>query len=222
MDGIGYVLPDLVVVGSRSSSSSSSGSNDSDPWGSGSDPWGSNGSNPNGSETGGGSTGGSTGGSSTGGTSNSNIKLITGNLDNISRYSRYLLQHLNGYTGTIRITSTARTPEQQAQVMLDNIKKHGLQSQLDLYANPGDKVCLVYDPKKSDNQNLEAMIAKIYELGPTTVSHHCVDPTQLNTLDISKNGLSNINCFLDALKKAGIFYIDEPQNNCIHIEIKQK
>ena len=68
VEGIGYVLADIVVVGSRSSSSSSSGSNSSDPWGSGSDPWGSNGSNPNGSGTGGGTTGGgTTGGGTTGG-----------------------------------------------------------------------------------------------------------------------------------------------------------
>lgn len=149
------------------------------------------------------------------------IRLI-GILENTTEYTRCLLQHLKGYTGTIRVTCTTRTPEQQARVMLNNIKAHGLQSQLNLYASSGDKVCLVYDPKKSDSQNLEAMIAKIYELGPTTVSHHCANPSILNVLDISRTDLSNVNDFLNALTQANIYHIDEPKNNCVHIEIKQK
>lgn len=149
------------------------------------------------------------------------IQLI-GILENTTEYTRNLLQHLKGYSGIIKVTCTTRTPEQQAHVMLNNIKVHGLQSQLNLYANSGDKVCLVYDPKKNDNQNLEAMVAKIYELGPTTVSHHCANPSILNVLDISRTALSNVDDFIKALTQAGIYHIDEPKNNCVHIEIKQQ
>lgn len=235
VEGMGYVAPDVSIWGSQSGSSDpdSSGSDPSDPWGSlSSDPWASDGSNPNGNNPGGGG-GGNTGGTgrpgTSGGTGNSdkssNIKLA-GKYTKISQYSRNILLNLKGYKGTIYITSTARTPEEQARAMLNNIKKNGVQSQLNLYREPGKSVVRVYNPNLTDAQNISAMTAKIIEVGPSNVSHHCADMSVLNVIDVSRSNLANVDAFLNALeieKQKAIIsqYIEEENNNCVHIEIPQ-
>lgn len=235
VEGMGYVIPQVNINGSRSSSSDpySSGSDPSDPWGSlSSNPWASDGSNPNGNNPGGGG-GGNAGGTgrpgTSGGTGNSNnssnIKLA-GKYTKISQYSRNILLNLKGYKGTIYITSIARTPEEQARAMLNNIKKNGVQSQLNLYREPGQSVVRVYNSNLTDAQNIAAMTAKIIEVGPSNVSHHCADTSVLNVIDVSRSNLANADAFLNALeieKQKGVIskYIDEKNNNCVHIEIPQ-
>ncbi len=237
VEGLGYVAPDVNIWGSHSSSSDpdSWGSDASDPWGSDtSDPWGSNGSHANPGNTGGGgggtAGGGKPGGITTGGnsgnqTSKSSDITLDGKYAQISQYSRNLLYNLKGYKGKIYITSVARTPEEQARAMLNNIKKNGVDSQIRLYANPGDNVIRVYNPNLSDEQNLAAMIAQIYKEGPGNVSHHCADTSVLNVVDISISKLSDVDAFLEAVEaekqKGTISYILERNNGCVHIEIPQ-
>lgn len=236
VEGRGYVGDDATIWGSGSETSDSetscSESSDNDsilPGGI------SGGATTGGTSTGGGSTGTGTGTSTgtggagtgtsietgtTGGTTSNSI-TITGKTSGISGYSYNLLMNLSGYSGEIYITSVARTPEEQAQAMLNNIKKNGVQSQLDLYAPAGDQVISVYDANLSDSENLQNMIAKILEIGPSNVSKHCADPAILNVLDVSRSRLSNANTFVTALNLAGIYNIDEPKNGCVHIEIPQ-
>jgi hypothetical protein len=75
------------------------------------------------------------------------------------------------------ITSTIRTPEEQARVMLDNAKKN-LKKQYQLYGTSGDDVLKVYEKNssKSDADIVNKMVAKIEELGEKNkrVSKHCV------------------------------------------------
>jgi len=114
---------------------------------------------------------------------------VSGKGVGISKYSVDLLGSLGyyGYSGEIIITSTTRTPEAQAKAMLDNIIKFGVQSQLNLYhGKPGEKVVRVYNSSVTYNQNYANMLAKIKELGPSTVSKHCADMSKLNVVDISK------------------------------------
>ena len=226
-------LPEIEIWPSGHGSSSDSDSW-SDPWGSyPSDPWGGSdpGINPGtGGNTGGGGTGGSsTGGSHTGGGSSSGgskIHLDTNGKPGISDYTKHILTNLEGYEGNIVVTSTARTPEQQARAMLNNIKKTGVEAQKKLYAPYGDMVIDVYNPLLSDTDNIRNMTDKIYEVGPEHVSKHCADLSVLNVLDVSISRLSDIDAFINALsilKVNGIVkqFFKEDKNGCIHIEIPQ-
>ena len=110
--------------------------------------------------------------------------------------------------------------------MLNNIKKTGIDAQLNLYKNPGDAVIRAYNPNYSDADNLSAMIAEIYNQGPRNVSKHCMTAEEyktLNIMDISRNQIKNPSGFVAELKNTfpNITYFDESYNGCIHIEIQQ-
>lgn len=132
---------------------------------------------------------------------------VTGKVSGISAYSYNVLKTLPYYSGNIHITSVARTPEEQAKAMLNNIKKNGVQSQLKIYRLPGQKVILTYNKNLSDEANLRNMIAKILEEGPTKVSKHCADFSVLNVFDVNRRDLSNVQLLIKALKAVGIDYI---------------
>lgn len=76
---------------------------------------------------------------------------------------------------TCRITSVQRTPADQARVMYEMILQHGFDYAMKLYEAPGKAVCMVYKNSGAAQQPtvLAAMEAKICELGPSNVSHHC-------------------------------------------------
>lgn len=172
---------------------------------------------------GGGTTTGGDGKYNPGGTTDYHVKL-TGTSTNLSSYTLKLLRNIKGFSGTIHITSTARTPEQQARAMLNNIKKNGVASQKNLYAPPGDCVIDVYNSAKSDEENYQNMLAEIYRQGPTKVSKHCADLSKLNVLDISRRNLTatQISTIISYLESLGARCIDEKDNHCVHIEIPQK
>lgn len=136
------------------------------------------------------------------------------------------------------ITSTIRTPERQAAIMLKNAKEN-LTKQYELYGNQGDKVLKVYAVNKSkpDSEVLKLMVAKIEELAKNDirVSKHCV-PKEVylkrNVIDIGLGGMVKHNPGLDRqkftavltkLEKEGYLevLIDETEltNKCWHIEI---
>ena len=190
-----------------------------------------------GSNTGGGNNTG--GGSNTGGNNNSGnnsggnsgsfdslIKVnggivlnITKNASRISEITIQKLLNLNGYTGLIKVTSTARTPEEQGKAMLDNILLHGYDKQYSTYKIHGRNVIAKYNPSASYADNLSAMIHQIYIEGPHKVSHHCADFEEINVLDVSKNSLSDVAAFKNAVKEAGFSPVLD-ENGCIHIELK--
>lgn len=96
----------------------------------------------------------------------------------------------------IYITSTARTPHDQARIMYDNCSRD-LAEQRRTYAPPGQRVIDVYENNlnRARNEVINLMETKINELGPSTVSRHLADPAIMNTFDVSISNLSNPNDF---------------------------
>ncbi len=153
----------------------------------------------------------------------------------ISESSIKLLKEMakNSNNTKIHITSTVRTPRKQAQIMYSYIVSEGLQNQYTLYGPNGDKVIDVYVKNKKLNKSkdeiINAMEAKIKELGPDNVSRHCGNHSKRNVFDISYNPtkLANAKSFLQQINlkvkdKSISKFIDEKKRNCYHIEIIQK
>lgn len=138
------------------------------------------------------------------------------------------------------ITSTIRTPKEQAGIMYKNAKKN-LAGQFKLYGATGDEVLKVFEENKNKEQSIviglmEEKIKSLLNSGKRT-SLHCVttsDYSKLNVIDIGVNstravcGASfNIEKFtksLNDLKNDGYIerFIDETKktNTCWHIEVK--
>ncbi len=100
---------------------------------------------------------------------------------------------------TAVITSTLRTPEEQASIMLKNAKID-LKKQYRLYGKNGDAVLKVYDENRNnpDVEILKLMIDKINELEKTNrrVSNHCISMDNYqkkNIIDIGLNSTKNAN-----------------------------
>lgn len=177
---------------------------------------------PSGNEGGGTDTGGNAGGGAGGGGNISSQVIFAGRFSSLSAYTKSIIKNLKGYTGTVYVTSTARTPESQARAMLDNIKKTSVEAQKKLYASPGDMVIDKYRNDRNDEENIREMLAEINRVGPSKVSKHCADPKVMNVFDVSRSKLNGVESFIGALKNANIYFIDEPQNGCVHVEIPQK
>ncbi len=136
------------------------------------------------------------------------------------------------------ITSTIRTAEEQAKIMLRNAKKD-LAAQYRLYGAKGDAVLKVYadNKAKSDDEIIKLMVAKIDAITKdgSRVSKHCVSDTtykKLNIIDVGVNSTKavcknfNAKKFTSALKSLeNEGYIDKvidetgKSNSCWHIEI---
>ncbi len=129
------------------------------------------------------------------------------------------------------VTSTSRTPAEQAAAMLANIERLGVDSQLALYRAPGDAVIGEYQRCHAAGLDraatLAAMTAKIVAVGPGTVSHHCADPTRTNILDIAPPSLARPAAFLAVLQAAlaagqlSRLLTPAQQDPAYHIEIPQ-
>ena len=104
------------------------------------------------------------------------------------------------------ITSTSRTPADQARVMFDNIMAHGVPAQKALYGAAGDMVIDEFVKAKNSGKDpvsiKAAMEAKILSIGPGSVSHHCADPAVLNVVDIAPSSIKDKVAFEKAVKTA--------------------
>lgn len=136
------------------------------------------------------------------------------------------------------ITSTLRTPREQAAIMYKNAKIN-LSKQYALYGKVGDQVLKVFENNKSKSEDevLNLMIKAIeeYEDKNLRVSKHCVSEAgykKLNIIDIGVNStkavcknfdLSKFTAALRQLEKDGYIsrMIDETSksNSCWHLEI---
>jgi len=149
--------------------------------------------------------------------------------ETVSDYSRGVLQDILKAAGvdSVTITSTARTPADQARAMFNNIERYGVDSQLALYGNAGDQVIQAYvDGKaagKSDDEIKADMEDKINELGPTNVSRHTADPGEMNVLDIDPNSVSNRAAFEQAVSEDDRVstFLMPPRDPAYHLEIPQ-
>jgi hypothetical protein len=161
----------------------------------------------------------------------SNVINYSENADenSISQKSKKILEEIMTESGnpSILITSTQRSPEQQASAMLDNImKKNGVETNLKLYANTGDRVVLLakklLEQGKSKDIIKKEMTELIKLLGPQKVSKHTANPEKINVIDISPKSLKNVNSFVKEAKKRGYVILYPPIDKyAVHIEISQ-
>jgi hypothetical protein len=126
------------------------------------------------------------------------------------------------------VSSTSRTPADQARIMYNNLEKHGVEAQKNLYADPGDKVIDVYVRSKAAGKTADRikldMETKIRDLGPTNVSKHTADPRVLNVVDIAPSSLKDRRAFELAVKADGRvkrFLTPADSDPAYHLEIPQ-
>lgn len=150
----------------------------------------------------------------------------------VSNHSKTVLDDILSDAGlsSCRITSTSRTPADQARVMFNNIVEHGVAAQKALYASAGDQVIDAYvlarNQGKSSSEIKEAMKNKILEIGPSRVSRHCADPNVLNVFDVAPSSIAKKAAFEAAVRRAvenGSVskFLLPPQDPAYHLEIPQ-
>lgn len=161
----------------------------------------------------------------------------------VSPHSMKILKEIMAAAGlkTAMISSTLRTPEDQARAMYNNLilpenkeKGHGVAGGYAMYGKSGDKVIDVYVKSKAEGKTADQikadMVAKIRELGPSNVSHHCQELSKykkLNVVDIGPKSVANPAAFEKAAREAEtagrVAKFLSPANNdpAFHIEIAQ-
>lgn len=129
------------------------------------------------------------------------------------------------------ITSTARTPADQARAMFNNCLANGAASQLALYAAAGDAVIRVYINATAGMTTAQiraaagtiraAMEAEINAQGPENVSRHCGDPAVRTVIDVGYSSFNATNrpLFRTSTEPRVTRFIDEPNNSCYHLEL---
>lgn len=129
------------------------------------------------------------------------------------------------------ITSTARSPEDQARAMFNNIRNTGAAAQFALYAPPGDAVIQVYVDETAGMTPAQitanaatiqaAMVDEINAQGPENVSKHCADPAVRSVVDVSYGSFNTTNrtLFINSVTPRLSRLIDEPNNSCLHLEL---
>ena len=125
------------------------------------------------------------------------------------------------------ISSTSRSPGQQARVMYSNIVAKGVAAQKKLYGPAGDQIIDVYVASKAAHKTPDQikadMEAKIVEIGPTNVSHHASDPNVLNVFDVAPSSIANRAAFEQAVRGDARVkkFLVPPNDPGYHLEIPQ-
>ena len=142
----------------------------------------------------------------------------------ISDYSKSVVVDVmnESNNSSVQINSTARTPEDQARIMSDNVGSQGMKSQKALYGKKGDQVL-------DQHPDQGAMVNKINELQDEPGLNHVADPSKINVIDISpwRGGIKNPKDLTKAAKSnksvSRVFSpYGKPRDPAIHIEIPQK
>jgi hypothetical protein len=126
------------------------------------------------------------------------------------------------------ISSTARSPRKQAEVMYANLDARGAKVERGLYREPGQAVIAVYEDYvatyATEEETIAAMTEKIVELGPSNVSHHCSDHKRVNVFDVAPSSVqAKLISFEKAVRadKRVAKFITPPQDAGFHLEIPQ-
>lgn len=132
------------------------------------------------------------------------------------------------------ITSTARTPVDQARAMFNNlVRPGGVQAQLNLYGAPGDAVINVYVAETRGMTAAQiqanagaiqaAMVAEINRQGPSRVSRHCGDPAVRSVVDVGWSSFQTTSGgrgrFRTSAEPRVDTFLNEPSNSCYHLEL---
>ncbi|MEV6525233.1 hypothetical protein AB0M43_25095 [Longispora sp. NPDC051575] len=140
---------------------------------------------------------------------------------------------------TATITSTARTPADQARAMFNNLVNpartvaQNTANQLALYQAPGRAVVNRFTTATAGmtlaqiNANAAtvraAMEAEIVAQGPSNVSRHCADPAVLNVVDVGAGVFNATNgpLFVASVTGQVTRVLDErATNSCYHLELQ--
>jgi len=149
--------------------------------------------------------------------------------ESVTAYSLKVLEDILTAAGltSCTISSTARTPTDQARVMYNNIVGTSVAAQKKLYAAAGDLIIDEYVKAKAANKTATeikaAMEAKINEIGPTKVSHHASDPSVLCVFDVAPSSVANKSSFEKAVRadqRVNKFLLP-PDDPGYHLEIPQ-
>ncbi|MDP9193006.1 MAG: dockerin type I repeat-containing protein [Acidobacteriota bacterium] len=134
------------------------------------------------------------------------------------------------------ITSTARTPADQARAMFNNLTNstntvaQNVASQRALYGAGGDTVIdtFVAQTAGMDRATMltnratiqAAMVTTMNDIGPETVSRHVGDPAVRSVIDLGYSSFTGGNgpLFVSSATPRVDRLIDEPSNNCYHLE----
>lgn len=149
--------------------------------------------------------------------------------ENVTNFSLKVLEDILQEAGlsSAIISSTSRTPADQARVMFNNIETTGVAAQKRLYAAAGDSVIDEYaKAKRARKTPIEikaAMEAKIIAVGPTKVSHHAADPNILCVFDVAPSSIANKAAFEKAVRadRRVSKFITPPLDPGYHLEIPQ-
>ena len=125
------------------------------------------------------------------------------------------------------VSSTSRSPAEQARVMFENLERLGGAHQKALYGPFGDEVIDVYVRGKAATRTAERirrdMERRIVELGPTRVSRHAADPRVLNVFDVAPSSIANPRAFERAVRaeRRVSNFLTPPNDPGYHLEIPQ-
>jgi len=129
---------------------------------------------------------------------------------------------------SLTVTSTYRSPEDQARVMYQNTEKLGVDSQNKLYGKEGKEVIKAYSDAKGQKLGKSEVIkamAEVVKSNPSAFKHSS-DPAVLQAVDIDPGSVKggDRKGFEDALKAdkgvSNVFL--PPKDPAIHVEIPQK
>lgn len=125
------------------------------------------------------------------------------------------------------ISSTSRSPADQARVMFNNLERFGIAHQKALYGPAGDRVIDVYRSAKGAGRSAadikRLMTEEIIRIGPTRVSRHASDPKILNVFDVAPSSVSRRAGFERAVRADARVakFIVPPSDPGYHLEIPQ-
>jgi hypothetical protein len=147
----------------------------------------------------------------------------------VTPYSLDVLRDVMKMANIARLTisSTQRSPADQARVMYNNIEAKGVAAQKLLYKAPGQAVIDVYAAGKAAGKSADAikaeMTAKIVELGPMNISHHAADPKLLNVFDVAPSSVPDPQAFQAAAQgdQRVAKFLTPPRDPGFHFEIPQ-
>lgn len=147
----------------------------------------------------------------------------------VSSYSKTVLSdllHLSQNSECL-ITSTQRSPSDQARAMYDNLVYFGVDKQKALYGPYGDQVIDCYVALRKSGKSADeiklGMERKIVEIGAANVSKHCADPSVLNVFDVAPSSLADPDAFAHAVSKDQRVskFLQPNADPAFHLEIPQ-
>jgi transglycosylase-like protein with SLT domain len=149
--------------------------------------------------------------------------------EDVTAYSRGILADILRRAKLERalVSSTRRSPADQARVMYANLEQHGAEHGKRLYKGAGQKVVDTYVAAKRGGKDAAsvqaAMVDTIDAVGPEKVSKHAADPKRLNVFDVAPSSIRDPAAFESAVRgeRRVARFLVPPSDPGYHLEIPQ-